>query len=64
MPYHIGVLELYKRIGISNNDIISISIDSLPFYKGEPLIVPLNAYFIDEFNNFFPPSLNIIPVFF
>lgn len=60
----LGVQALYRHMGISDKDIIPVERNSLAVYTGEDVVVPLNFYFTIGSSSCFPPSPNVVPVFF
>lgn len=58
-----GVKALYRYMGIPDKDIIPVERNSLAIYSGEDVVVPMNFYFTLGSSPCFPPSPNVIPVF-
>lgn len=56
--------ELYKKMGVSDDDIIEINRSELTCYKGEKCVVIMQGWFNQlEKKDFFPLSSNLIPIF-
>lgn len=59
-----GIKEVYRRLGICENDIIEVERDQLSIYEGEYIILPMTAAFNAVHGiNTFPLSNKIIPIF-
>lgn len=56
----IATRHIYKRLGVSDDDIIVVNRDTLREYDGEPCIVLMNAVFTPDC---FPISPKILPLF-
>lgn len=60
----IGVLNVYKKMGICEQDLIKVTNYNLSEYSGEKVVLPLACYFNAMPNTkTFPLSSDIIPVF-
>lgn len=57
------ILELYRKMGIPEKDIIAINFEDLAIYSGEDVILPINIHMVAGCAASFPPSPNILPVF-
>ncbi len=61
---NIAVENLYKKAGISANELVLVNRDSLPNYDDEPVKLVMQAYFAEAYGCFpFPWSNKISPIF-
>lgn len=59
----LGAVELYRKMGIPQKDIIPIDFEDLAVYNGEDVILPINFHMVEGCASSFPPSPHILPVF-
>lgn len=61
---NIAVENLYKKAGVSADELVLINRDGLPNYNGEPVRLVMQGYFAEAYGYFpFPWSKKISPVF-
>lgn len=61
----LAVMEMYKRMGIAESDIVKVPFDEMSSYSGETVVLPISAWLGKRPNiDNFPISDHIIPVFF
>lgn len=59
-----AVLDLYKEMGVNNDDIVLIDFNNVNEYKGEYILLPININLsLNWIVDIFPLPYNIIPVF-
>ena len=59
-----AVLDLYREMGVKNDDIVLIDFNNVNEYKGEYVLLPININLsLNWIMNIFPLPYNIIPVF-
>lgn len=60
----LGVLEVYKRMGLSEEDIVTVDCYDLSGYAGEEVVLPIAAFWDKRPDySYFPISKKIKPVF-